>query len=143
MYALLASEINRNTNQEFKLSENVLSAKNSIIKYLISKKDWLLIFDNLKINENHKIDDIISLEHNGNIIINSQDEKNLNDSINVSYLNNEDTIRLLNILLKRDVNFKNDISSIFKGCLTAIANLPKHVYSYPLWITIHMLRRSC
>ena len=121
-YALLASEINRHTNQEFKLSENVLSAKNSVIKYLTSKKNWLLIFDNIKIKENHKINDITLLEHNGNIIINSQDEEGLIDSINVSYLNNDDTIRLLNMLLKRDVNFKNNLSSAFKGYPIFITN---------------------
>ncbi|MCC8415869.1 MAG: hypothetical protein LN575_00510 [Rickettsia endosymbiont of Gnoriste bilineata] len=49
----LAKQLNsiRNAN----ISENVTLAKKEVISYLTHKDKWLLIFDNLKINENNKV----------------------------------------------------------------------------------------
>ncbi len=117
-FSLLASDINKNfcKKEGCILSENVTNAKESVIKYLTAKSNWLLVFDNLKIKENYKVQDIIEWENNGHIIISSQDGQNMLHSIPIPYLKNTDSSSLAsNILSKRDNKLIEHLVSLSKG----------------------------
>ena len=45
------------------LSDTVDTSQKSVIEYLTPQKNWLLVFDNLTINQNQKIKDIIELDY--------------------------------------------------------------------------------
>ncbi|MCZ6913617.1 MAG: hypothetical protein O7C59_03405 [Rickettsia endosymbiont of Ixodes persulcatus] len=51
------------------ISEDMAVMRKDLMAYLVSKDKWLLVFDNLKIGENKKIEDFIYWEYNGNIIV--------------------------------------------------------------------------
>lgn len=93
----LAKEINKNLLQKEKIqiSESIDTAQQSVMNYLATHNDYLLIFDNLKINQNHKVQNIANWEHNGHIIFCSQDSNNLNKTINISYLEERDSNSLI------------------------------------------------
>ena len=117
-FVQLAKELNQKIciKEKCTLAEHVASAQQSVIKYLTPKNDWLLIFDNVKINENQKLSDIIKWEHNGHVIISSQDGKNIPNSIQVPYLKEADAISLAgNILDKKEYNAIKKLVSTFKG----------------------------
>ena len=60
-----------------KISEEVYSSQKEVMKYLSEHKNWLLVFDNLRLNQNDKLNSVINWNHNGHIIICSQDSKDL------------------------------------------------------------------
>lgn len=99
-------ELSKAINAEFckpttcGLSEDMNKAKKDIIKFLASKSNWLLIFDNLKINQNNKIIDIINWSHNGHVILCSQDSKDLSHSIKIPYLSDRDSMNLADSILE-------------------------------------------
>ncbi|WP_425362076.1 hypothetical protein [Candidatus Tisiphia endosymbiont of Mystacides longicornis] len=62
-----------------------------IISYLTDKNKWLLIFDNLKINENNKVQEFIDWESNGNIIFCSQDSEKLPNTIEMALFDKDTT----------------------------------------------------
>jgi len=98
------------------LSENLQNAKSTIMEYLTPQQEWLLVFDNLKLNQNYKFQDIINWEHNGHVILCSQDGKNISNSIQVPYLKEDDAISLVgNILNKKEYNEIKKLVSTFKG----------------------------
>jgi hypothetical protein len=97
-FAKFAKEINLALNT--RIIEDQALAKKEVLHYLQSKKDWLLVFDNLKINENTKIQDLIDWEHNGNIIFCSQDSSKLNHLIEITKIQKQDAIELVNFMLK-------------------------------------------
>ena len=92
----------RQLNKVFKanISEDTGIAKSEVIDYLKHQDKWLLIFDNLKINENKKVQDLIDWEHNGNVIFCSQDKDRLLHSIEMTNFNKNDSITLANNILE-------------------------------------------
>ncbi len=82
------------------LSEDIKNVKNSLMEYLQHRNRWILIFDNLHINENDKIKDIIDWYHNGHVIICSQDSKYLLQKISVPYLDKKHTSTVINKVMK-------------------------------------------
>ena len=114
----LAKEINNKLcgDGSCRISENINEARKSVITYLTPKKNWLLVFDNLKINENDKIRDITSWDNNGNIIICTQDGNKIPQSINLAYLRRSDAIKLVKtILANKELKIIEDLVDIFKG----------------------------
>lgn len=98
------------------ISENIRLVKKSVIDHLASKHKWLLVFDNLKVHENQKVKEFIDWEHNGNIIFASQDKELLPNVVEVTKLNENDTVALADNLLEHkgleDIEF---LSEEFKG----------------------------
>ena len=84
----LAETINKKYST--KLRTDCLNAQKDVLNYLKIKNNILLVLDNLKINENHKIKDILNWEHNGHLIICSQDAQDLPNAIYLTPLRKKD-----------------------------------------------------
>ncbi|MFV0251276.1 MAG: hypothetical protein AB8U53_01635 [Rickettsia aeschlimannii] len=90
--------------------------KKDLMVYLASKDKWLLVFDNLKIGENKKIEDFINWEYNGNIIFCSQDDELLSNIIKVNAFTKPETALLAkNILENKNPELINFLTQEFGG----------------------------
>ncbi|WP_395477430.1 hypothetical protein [Rickettsia endosymbiont of Pantilius tunicatus] len=86
------------------------------MEYLGQNDKWLLVFDNLKVGENKKIQDFINWEHNGNIIFCSQDSDIMRYIVKAIPFKKHETIELANIiLLDKDNNLVEFLVQEFKG----------------------------
>ena len=72
-FVKLAKQLNQSTKTN--ISEDAELAKKEVMDYLSHQDKWLLVFDNLKINENKKVQDLMDWENNGNLIFCSQDSE--------------------------------------------------------------------
>jgi len=101
-FVSLAKEINQQIclKEGCYIIENPKYVKKSLMQYLKHRDKWLLIFDNLHINENDKIKDIINWYHNGHIIICSQDDKYLLAKIQAPYFTEEHIKIIINKIVK-------------------------------------------
>ncbi|WP_341790508.1 hypothetical protein [Rickettsia endosymbiont of Polydrusus tereticollis] len=76
----------------------------------------MLVFDNLKIKENKKIQDFINWEHNGNIIFCSQDSELLPNIIKVNAFSKTETALLAkNILENKNPELIEFLTQEFQG----------------------------
>lgn len=90
--------------------------RKDLIAYLASKDKWLLVFDNLKIGENKKIEDFINWEYNGNIIVCSQDDELLSNIIKANAFTKSETALLAkNILENKNLELINFLTQEFRG----------------------------
>lgn len=121
-FASLAKEINlRMCPKEKCIRESINSAKEGVMNYLKDKEKWLLIFDNLHVNENDKIKDIIEWKHSGHIIVCSQDDKNLLHKIPVPFLSKEHARELIKkIMVNPPNNFTIKLTNALDGNPTHI-----------------------
>jgi len=86
------------------ISEDTMLAKQEVMNYLTHQNKWLLVFDNLKVNDNKRIQDLVNWEHNGNVIFCSQDSEMLPHTIEMTAFNKEDAVTLASNLLKSKDN---------------------------------------
>lgn len=108
------------------LSDTVDTSQKSVIEYLTPQKNWLLVFDNLTINQNQKIKDIIEWQHNGHVILCSQDAKDLPAPIRMTTFDLKDSIEILTKLMEHTKpEAIDELARIFKGnpVLTVKASL--------------------
>ncbi|WP_342278540.1 hypothetical protein [Candidatus Tisiphia endosymbiont of Myopa tessellatipennis] len=113
-FVKLAKQLNstRKTN----ISEEVALAKKEVISYLTSTNKWLLVFDNLKVNENKKVQDLIDWEHNGHVAFCSQDNEKLPNIIAMTLLDRPTIVALANNLLdNKDNNSIEFLTQSFSG----------------------------
>jgi tetratricopeptide (TPR) repeat protein/energy-coupling factor transporter ATP-binding protein EcfA2 len=98
----IANQINAEicSKENCNISQDPSLVKKSLMQYLKSKKRWLLILDNLKINENQKIQDFIDWDHNGHLIICSQDSQYFQNKIMVPYLTKDNIIYVISKIMK-------------------------------------------
>ncbi|WP_367363736.1 tetratricopeptide repeat protein [Candidatus Tisiphia endosymbiont of Nedyus quadrimaculatus] len=110
-FVRLAKQLNmiKQTN----ISEAVVLAKKEVISYLTSTNKWLLVFDNLKVNENKKVQDLIDWEHNGHVVFCSQDNEKLPNIIAMPILDKPTIVALANSLL--DNKEKNSIEFLMRS----------------------------
>lgn len=108
----------KNLNKVFKanISEDVGLAKKEVMSYLSSQNKWLLVFDNLKINSNKKVQDLVGWEHNGNVVFCSQDSEELPHIIRMSVFNTNDSVNLATKILENE-NLKTAtfLAKVFNG----------------------------
>lgn len=81
------------------LSTSAKDVKRDLMNFLSDKPQWLLVFDNIQLNQNHKIKDIINWKHNGHIIFTSQDTKFMTNIVKTPYLDVKDAISLVKKIL--------------------------------------------
>lgn len=121
-FTYLAKEMNKNflSASEDKLPEQTNSARNEVMRHLTSKKNWLLVFDNLKINQENTISEILSWENNGNIIICTQGSEVAYPTILLQPFNKEDSIGLV----KRITNNSNISEQSIEQLVNAFKGYP-------------------
>jgi len=109
----------KNINDVYKkslISEDVQTIEQETMNYLSSKNKWLLVFDNLKINENQKVKEFINWEHNGNILFCSQDSELLPNVVKMSVFNKTDsTLLAKNILESKNPTLIDFLIQEFQG----------------------------
>lgn len=92
------------------------TVKQDIMFYLSQRSNWLLIFDNLKVNQNNKVKDFIEWENNGHIIFCSQDSNNLPNSLPIHALTKAEAIKLTNkILINKSPEIAEFLVKNFQG----------------------------
>jgi len=117
-FSALAKEINIELAKENKplIPDNSHIAQKEVLKYLTSKDKWLLIFDNLKLNQNHILNQIMSWEHNGHIIICSQDSNKLSKIIQLPHFSQKDSINLMHAILHdTDQHIIRQLAEVLNG----------------------------
>jgi tetratricopeptide (TPR) repeat protein len=111
----LAKIINKIENNSL-IAEDLLLVKKQVIDYLSTQNNWLLIFDNLKVNDNSKVIEFIDWENNGHIIFCSQNIEKLPNVIKAKTVNKTDSIALVKKILNEDEqSFVEFLSEEFKG----------------------------
>ncbi|WP_417904833.1 tetratricopeptide repeat protein [Candidatus Tisiphia endosymbiont of Micropterix aruncella] len=113
-FVKLAQQLNmvKQTN----ISEAITLAKKEVMSYLTSTSKWLLVFDNLKVNENKKIQNFIDWEHNGNVVFCSQNNERLPNVILMTLFNKPTIVALANSLLdNKDKNSIEFLTQSFSG----------------------------
>ena len=70
-FVLLAKQINHIflLRDKDKLSEHAIDSKKEVMEFLAAKNNWLLVFDNLRVDENNRLVDINNWQHNGHVIM--------------------------------------------------------------------------
>ena len=112
----LAKAINAVAKTKLISEEDIFSVKKELLAYLSNKDHWLLVFDNLKINENQKIKEFIDWEHNGHVIFVSQDRDLLTNIVKMSRLERSDAIILAkNLLYNKDPQSVEFLAKAFDG----------------------------
>lgn len=119
-FVLLAKKINETLLAESKnkLSEEPNKAQKEAMEFLTQRKNWLLVFDNLRLNQNQKIAPIINWNHDGHIIICAQDAVTLPNNIYIHELDKENGMKLLQKILGNDQvsqELLEKLVEIFKG----------------------------
>jgi len=119
-FVSLAKKINESIlfKNDDKISEDTAKAQKQTIKFLTERKNWLLVFDNLGLWENEKLKKIINWNHNGHVIICSQDAKDLPQKIYIHKLDKENALILLQKILGSELKNKDFLESlveIFQG----------------------------
>jgi len=110
-FVKLAKELNR--IKKANITEDSELSKEKVMDYLTYKNKWLLVFDNLKVGKNKKVQNLVNWEHNGNVIFCSQDGKLLSNTVKMTLFYNSDAITLASILLES--KDKNDIDFLVKA----------------------------
>ncbi|ABV78994.1 Tetratricopeptide repeat-containing protein [Rickettsia bellii OSU 85-389] len=110
----LAKAINKAEGKTV-IAEEAANVKKELMEYLGQSDKWLLVFDNLKVGENKKVQDFINWEHNGNIIFCSQDSDMMPYIVKAVPFKKQETIELANnILLDKDNNLVEFLVQEFK-----------------------------
>jgi len=98
------------------LSEDTQKAKQDVLNFLAPKSNWLLVFDNLHVNQNAKIADIVKWQHNGAVILCSQDAKDLPNAIHLPYLSDNDATNVINVILEdKNPEVVKELVKVAKG----------------------------
>ncbi len=115
----LARTINKNcdVSKQNCIDEELEQAAHNVMNYLFYKKDWLLVFDNLQIGQNYKINKLIKKEYkHGRIIIISQDKEGLTNDISLKEMSPLESKKLINKLsVKLPKETKELITQEFLG----------------------------
>jgi hypothetical protein len=112
----LAKAINSTAKSNLILSEDIMLARKEVMNYLSSQDKWLLIFDNLKVGENKKVQEFINWEHNGHVIFCSQYSELLPNIVKMTAFERSDAINLANnILENNDPKLAKFLSKEFVG----------------------------
>ncbi|WP_417905225.1 tetratricopeptide repeat protein [Candidatus Tisiphia endosymbiont of Micropterix aruncella] len=111
----LAKAINSTTKSDL-ISEDMKLVRKEVMSYLSSQEKWLLVFDNLKVSGNKKVQEFVDWEHNGHVIFCSQDSEMLPNIFKMTAFEKSD-IRILanNILEHNDPKSVEFLSEEFAG----------------------------
>lgn len=117
-----AEYINTNAKEDSKISLDPESIRDNLIKYLNQQKNWLLIFDNLPLN-NNEVNNFVSLKDSGHIICISVNNQGKSNEVILNNLQIEHVKNLLGKIMKvPDQKLINELSEtlVKKGSPTAL-----------------------
>lgn len=115
-FSRLAKEINTYFNNGDKTLSEDSGAKNDILNYIKHKNNVLLVFDNLKVGQNHVVQEFVDLEHNIHILFSSQDSSKLPHVVRLRNLSYIDSKEILDkILSEHSEEDKIKLNNILKG----------------------------
>ncbi|WP_341756919.1 MULTISPECIES: hypothetical protein [unclassified Candidatus Tisiphia] len=97
----LAKTINSTAKSNL-VSEDIKSIRKEVMNYLSSQDKWLIVFDNLKIGRNEKVQEFVDWEHNGHVIFCSQDSEILPNIVKMTAFEKGDVITLVNNILEHN-----------------------------------------
>ncbi len=97
----LAKSINSTAKSNL-ISEDIMLVRKELMNYLSNQDKWLIIFDNLKIGGNKKVQEFIDWEHNGHVIFCSQDSEILPNIIKMTAFEKSDVSILANNILENN-----------------------------------------
>ncbi|WP_425362298.1 hypothetical protein [Candidatus Tisiphia endosymbiont of Mystacides longicornis] len=89
----LAKAINSTAKSNL-ISEDMRLVRKELMSHLSNQDKWLLIFDNLKISENKKVQEFVDWEHNGHVIFCSQDSEILPNIVKMTAFEKSNAITL-------------------------------------------------
>ncbi|UCM85149.1 MAG: tetratricopeptide repeat protein [Rickettsia endosymbiont of Culicoides impunctatus] len=115
----LAKAINSTANNSTKsnlISEDIRLVRKELMNYLSNQDKWLLIFDNLKVGKNKKVQEFVDWENNGHVIFCSQDSEILPNIVQMTAFAKSDvSILANNILENNDPKVVEFLSEEFAG----------------------------
>jgi hypothetical protein len=97
----LAKTINSTAKSNL-ISEDIRLVQKEVMSYLSSQEKWLLVFDNLKVSENKKVQEFVDWEHNGHVIFCSQDSELLPNVVKMTAFERSYAITLANNILENN-----------------------------------------
>lgn len=120
----LAREINKKSeiNKKAKIAEGITEAKNAVLSYLNENNNFLIVLDNLKINNNATVSEFLEWENDGHILYCSQDSEALPHILKISYLSINSSEELI----------RNIIPNFSKSYIIKLAN---KLNGYPITIS--------
>jgi hypothetical protein len=98
----LAKQINLkicNKSSTCIISEDIQHISESVMNYLRHETGWILVFDNLRTNENNKVLRFLEDSHNGRIVVCSQETTGLPNIIPIKHLKRIEALGLIEKLL--------------------------------------------
>ncbi|WP_425363437.1 tetratricopeptide repeat protein [Candidatus Tisiphia endosymbiont of Hybos culiciformis] len=111
----LAKAINA-TSKSNLISEDIMLVRKEIMNHFSSQDKWLLVFDNLKVSKNKKVQEFVDWEHNGHVIFCSQDSEILPNIVKMTVFEKGDIFTLAsNILEHNDPKSAEFLSEEFAG----------------------------
>ncbi|WP_375334017.1 tetratricopeptide repeat protein [Candidatus Tisiphia endosymbiont of Xenochironomus xenolabis] len=111
----LAKAINSTAKSNL-ISEDMRLVRKELMSHLSNQDKWLLIFDNLKISENKKVQEFVDWEHNGHVIFCSQDSEILPNIVKMTAFEKSNAITLANnIIENNDAKLAEFLSEKFAG----------------------------
>ncbi|WP_375330238.1 tetratricopeptide repeat protein [Candidatus Tisiphia endosymbiont of Nemotelus uliginosus] len=120
----LAKAINSTANNSTKsnlISEDIRLIRKELMNHLSNQDKWLLIFDNLKVGQNKKVQEFVEWENNGHVIFCSQDSEILPNIVKMTAFAKSDvSILVNNILEHNDPQSAEFLSKEFAGYLIMI-----------------------
>ena len=132
-YISLAQNINNTIciKEGCLLSLSPKNIQNNIIDFLTYRNNWLLIFDNLQVQQNNKLNSIMNWENNGHIIIVSQDTAGVKSRIKVPYLHDNDAkILITKIMPNIQPKLAQKIIAKCKGYPYLISHITTFIANY-------------
>ncbi|WP_341756708.1 MULTISPECIES: hypothetical protein [unclassified Candidatus Tisiphia] len=111
----LAKAINATSKSDL-ISEDIKLIRKEVMSYLSNQDKWLIIFDNLKIGGNKKVQEFVDWEHNGHVIFCSQDSEILPTIVKMTVFGKSDVnILASNILENNDPKLAEFLGEEFAG----------------------------
>ncbi|WP_341752420.1 MULTISPECIES: hypothetical protein [unclassified Candidatus Tisiphia] len=115
----LVKAINSTANNSTKsnlISEDIRLVRKELMNYLSNQDKWLLIFDNLKVGKNKKVQEFVDWENNWHVIFCSQDSEILpNIAQMTAFAKSDVSILANNILENNDPKVVEFLSEEFAG----------------------------
>lgn len=97
----LAQQLNKLVDA--KLLEEAPQAAKAVIDYLAKQKRWLLVLDNLKVNQHKMIQSLAEQEHDGQVIFCSSNDQSLPNAVAMTQFDYVDTLTLAkNVLVDKN-----------------------------------------